>query len=305
MFSRMALLNDNMRGALYMTLAMAGFAVNDVVTKSFAGQLNIGQMVFLRGLFAVAMIYTVARKTGQLRPVTVALQPRIALRSLGEVIATYTFITALFHIPIANVSAIMQALPLAITVGAMLLYSEPVGWRRITAVLIGFAGVMVIVRPGPEGFSIYSLYALAAVAACVLRDLMTRKMSPQIPSMFVALVTATLVTLMGFVLMFFEEWLPVKPIHLVLMAGTSGFLLTGYHYAVAAMRVGDIGFVSPFRYSVLIFSIAGGALVYSEYPDALTLFGAAIVVATGMYTLYRERVTRKRALAAATTGLAQ
>ncbi len=123
--------------------------------------------------------------------------------------------------------------------------------------------------------------------------------------MFVALVTATLVTSMGLVLRFFEEWKPVLPIHLVLMAGTSVFLLTGYHYAVAAMRVGDIGFVSPFRYSVLIFSIAGGALVYSEYPDALTLFGAAIVVATGMYTLYRERVTRRRALAAATTGLAQ
>ncbi len=127
------------------------------------------------------MIYTVARKTGQLRPVSVALQPRIALRSLGEVIATWTFITALFHIPIANVSAIMQALPLAITVGAMLLLPRA---RRLAA---AHRGDDRLCRrdgdraAGPDGFSVYSLYALAAVAACVLRDLMTRKMSARSP----------------------------------------------------------------------------------------------------------------------------
>jgi drug/metabolite transporter (DMT)-like permease len=290
-----------MRGALYMTLAMLGFALNDVVTKAFTDELEIGQLLFLRGLFAITLVWLLAHATGQLRPLSLAIQPRIMLRSLGELIATYTFITALFHIPIANVSAIMQALPLAITVGAMILYGEKVGWRRMTAIAIGFAGVMIIVRPGPDGFSVYSLYALAAVAGCVLRDLMTRKMSAQIPSLFVTLVTATVVTAMGVALIPFEEWRPVEAWHLWLMALSSIFLLTGYYFAVVSMRVGDIGFVSPFRYSVLIFSVLGGALVYGDYPDAITIFGAAIIVATGIYTLYRERVVRREAARQAAT----
>lgn len=288
-------MNENMRGALTMTLAMLGFALNDVVTKAFTHELEIGQLLFLRGLFAISLVWLLARATGQLRPLSMALQPRIALRSLGEIIATYTFITALFHIPIANVSAIMQALPLAITLGAMLMFGEKVGWRRMTAIAIGFAGVLIIVRPGPDGFSVYSLYALAAVAGCVLRDLMTRRMSPQIPSLFITLVTATVITAMGAVLIPFEEWKPVEAWHIGLMALSSIFLLTGYYFAVVSMRIGDIGFVSPFRYSVLIFSVLGGALVYGEYPDAITMLGAAIIVATGIYTLYRERVVRRQA----------
>ncbi len=294
--ARFTMLNENMRGAIYMTLAMLGFALNDVVTKAFTHEMEIGQLLFLRGLFAITLVWMVARATGQLRPLRVALQPRIVFRSIGELIATYTFITALFHIPIANVSAIMQALPLAITIGAMVFFGEKVGWRRMTAIAIGFAGVLVIVRPGPDGFNVYSLYALAAVGGCVLRDLMTRKMSANIPSLFVTMVTATVVTAMGAALVPFQEWRPVAAWHLWLMALSSVFLLTGYFFAVISMRVGEIGFVSPFRYSVLIFSVMGGAMVYGEYPDLVTLLGAAVIVATGIYTFYRERMVRRQSL---------
>jgi drug/metabolite transporter (DMT)-like permease len=258
--------------------------------------MGLGQLVFLRGLFAIALVFLLARALGHLRPLRLALQPRIALRSAGEVISTYCFITALFHMPLANLSAVMQALPLAITLGAMLFLSEPVGWRRLLAVLVGFIGVLIIVRPGPDGFGIYSLYALGAVAGCVLRDLMTRRLAAGVPSLFVTLVTATGVTAMGGVLSMFEEWQPVGISQVARMAAGSVLLITGYFFAVISMRVGEIGFVSPFRYFVLIFSIGGAALIYSEYPDPLTLLGAAIVVATGIYTLYRERVVRRQAI---------
>ncbi len=288
--------SENLRGALYMTFAMFGFASNDLVTKSFKGEMGLGQLVFLRGLFAIALVFLLARALGHLRPLRLALQPRIALRSAGEVVSTYCFITALFHMPLANLSAVMQALPLAITLGAMLFLGEPVGWRRMLAVLVGFVGVLVIVRPGPDGFGIYSLYALGAVAGCVLRDLMTRRLAAGVPSLFVTLVTATVVTAMGGVLSMFEEWQPVGVSQVARMAAGSVLLITGYFFAVISMRVGEIAFVSPFRYFVLIFSIGGAALIYAEYPDPLTLLGAAIVVATGIYTLYRERVVRRQAI---------
>lgn len=289
-------LTDNYRGAAYMASAMASFAVNDVISKAFTGQLGIGQLLFLRGLFAIVMVTALARALGHLRPLKVALKPLLAIRTLGEAVATYCFMQALFNIPLADLSAVMQALPLALTLGAALLYREKVGWRRYTAIAIGFVGVLIIVRPGMSGFTVYSLWSLGAVAACVVRDLATRRLQADVPSMFVTLMTTAGVMTMGGLVALGEPWMPVQGWHVALMACSAVFLLIGYYFAIAAMRVGEIGFVSPFRYLVLLFSIVGAALVYGEYPDIYTLMGSAIVVATGVYTLYRERVVRRQAI---------
>lgn len=293
---RAAAVSENLRGAAYMTFAMMAFSVNDIITKSFTGELGVGQMVLLRGLFAIVLVFLLARVLGQLRPLRMAFHPLVALRSLGEVIASYAFITALFHMPIANVSAVMQALPLALTLAAAVFFKESVGWRRLSAVAIGFIGVLIIVRPGAQAFNVYSLYVIVAVLGCVVRDISTRKLTTDVPTLFVTLVTTVLVTAMGGFLALFQPWQPVTQSHLALLAACSIFLLAGYYFAVTAMRVGEIGFVSPFRYSVLLFAIAGGALVFSEIPDATTLVGAAIVVATGIYTLYRERLVRRQSI---------
>ncbi|MCB1429317.1 MAG: DMT family transporter, partial [Nitratireductor sp.] len=200
----------------------------------------------------------------------------------------------LFHIPIANVSAIMQALPLALTFFAAFLFGEKVGWRRYSAVLIGLFGVLLIVRPGLQGFDTYSLYVLGAVAGCVVRDLATRRLAADIPALFITFVTAILVATMGGLIALTEEWKPVALSHVTLMGATSSFLLTGYYFTVTSMRTGDVGFVSPFRYTVLVFSVIGGMLIYAEYPDPYTIIGSLVVVATGIYTLYRERVVHSQ-----------
>lgn len=288
--------SQNLRGAALMTAGMFGFAVNDTITKSFAGELELGQLLLIRGLIATTLVFVLAHALGHMRPPTLALRPLMIVRSLGEVAATFLFLTALFHIPIANVSAIMQVLPLALTLFAALLFGEQVGWRRMTAVTIGLAGVLIIIRPGLEGFSIYSIYVLGAVGACVVRDLATRQMGLGFPALFVTLVTSVFVTIMGGGLALIEPWRPVTATHLALIAASSLFLLVGYYFTVVAMRTGDIGFVSPFRYSVLLFSIIGGIVAYREYPDLITYAGSAIIVATGIYTLYRERVVRRQAI---------
>jgi len=282
-----------------MTAAMACFAINDTIVKSFADELGLGQVIFIRGVIASFFVYLLAVKLGHLRPLAMALHPLLVTRSVAELVATFTFLTALFHVPIANAAAILQALPLAITLVAAMVLRDPVGWRRLTAILIGFSGVLLIVRPGTEGFSAYSLFVVVTVAACVVRDLSTRQMHAAIPALFITLVTAVSVTLMGGVLMAFETWQNVTVSNVALLALSSLFLIGGYFNIVSSMRVGDIAFIAPFRYTVLLFSIIGGMVAFHEFPDATTWLGSAIIVATGIYTLYRERVIHRQSITSA------
>jgi S-adenosylmethionine uptake transporter len=222
------------------------------------------------------------------------------VRAVSEMFAAFFFISALFHMPFANLSAILQALPLVVTLAGALFLRESVGWRRMAAILIGFAGVMLIVRPGPDGFTLDAIYGLATVLCVTVRDLVSRMMSPAVPSLMVASVSALGVTLFAGAGSAFETWAPVTlPVALKLV-GAMVFVFGGYLFSVSAMRVGDLAFVAPFRYTSLIVALVVGALVFGTFPDALTLTGAAIVVATGLFTLYRERVTRRATVAATT-----
>ena len=289
-------MRENLQGSLYMVIAMAGFAVNDSIVKSLGGVLNLGQTLMLRGLFATAMIFVLARLFGQWRSPRILVMPRVLQRVSGEMLATVCFITALFNMPIGNATAILQALPLALTAAAALFLGEPVGRRRLAAILIGFAGVMVIIRPGMEGFTIYSVLALIAVGACVVRDLTTRILPRDIPGLMITFSTSLAVTLMGAAIIPFQGWNPVGTTELVKVAAASIFLIIGYYFVISAMRIGDIGFVSPFRYAVLIFAMVIGFFAFGEHPDLLTLAGSAIIVATGIYTLYRERVVHRQSI---------
>jgi drug/metabolite transporter (DMT)-like permease len=291
-----ATIQQNLRGATMMTVGMLGFAVNDTITKSFAGELGVGQLILIRGIIATSLVYIVARYLGHTRPWRLAFRPMMFARSVSEIAATFFFLTALFHLPIANVSAIMQMLPLALTMAAAVFFGETIGWRRVTAILIGLAGVLIIIRPGLAGFNIYSVYVLGAVGACVVRDLVTRRLGAELPALFITFVTSVFVTAMGAVLSLTQPWQPVTLQHMSRISASALFLLIGYYFVVQAMRVGDIGFVSPFRYFILIFSIVGGMVAFHEFPDLLTWLGSALVVATGVYTLYRERVVRRQAI---------
>lgn len=286
-------MSPNTRGALLMAAAMAAFTFNDACIKATDGALPLAQILTLRGALASLLIYGLARALGSLR---VDLPRRdwalVALRSLAELAAAYFFLTALMNMPLANVTAVLQALPLTVTLGAALFFGETVGWRRGLAILVGFAGVLLIVRPGPEGFSLHAIYALAAVACVTVRDLATRRMSAQVPSMTVTLSASLAV--MGFAALasLGTEWAPMDRRLVLLVLGSSVFVFAGYLFSVMAMRVGEVAFVSPFRYTGLIWALLLGWLAFGHWPEPLTLIGAAIVVATGLFTLFRERAIR-------------
>jgi len=223
----------------------------------------------------------------------------MGLRAVSEMGSAWFFITALFHMPFANISAILQSLPLTVTLAGALFLGERIGWRRMTAILVGFGGVLLIVRPGTEGFDIYAIYGLATVACVTLRDIVSRMMSPALPSLMVASVSAVGVTGFAAVGALFVDWQPVDGAAAVNLAGAMVFVIGGYICSVAAMRVGELGFVAPFRYTSLVIALVLGALVFGTFPDPVTLVGAAIVVTTGLYTLYREGRMRRRLAATA------
>ncbi len=287
---------DNLKGAGLMVVSMAAFTFNDVCMKTLSGQIPLFQAIFMRGLLTCLLIWLVGRRMGAIR---LALPRRdwglIALRSGAEIGATFFFLTALFHMPIANVTAILQALPLTVALAAALFFREPLGWRRLVAIGVGFGGVMLIVRPGAEGFSVYSLYALAAVGFVTLRDLTARRLSPAVPSITVALITAMVITVAGGLVSTVQGWAPVDGRALGLIALAAGFILGGYLASVAVMRVGEIGFIAPFRYTGLIWALLLGFVVFDDWPAPLTLVGATVVVAMGLFTLFRERQLRRKA----------
>ncbi|TCP40502.1 S-adenosylmethionine uptake transporter [Rhodovulum marinum] len=287
----MSPLSENTRGAALMMGSMAAFTFNDACMKALSDEVPFFQALFLRGCGTVLLLLVATRLMGALR----FRLPRrdwalIATRTLAEICAAYFFITALFNAPLANVTAIIQAVPLAVTLAGALFLGEVVGWRRWGAILIGFGGVMMIVRPGTEGFTIFSVYALVAVACVTLRDLATRRLSGAVPSLTVALSAAVGVTLFaGTGAAIGGEWVALGPRPALQLAGATVFVIGGYLFSVMAMRVGEVAVVAPFRYTALVWALLLGAVVFGDWPSGWTLAGAAVVVATGIYTFYRER----------------
>jgi len=287
---------ENFRGAAFMALSMAGFVCNDAAIKWISGDLSLPQILFLRGLFTILLVGALAQYRGELFYRPTRHEARlIGLRVVGEVGGAFCFLTALFNMPLANAWAIMQAMPLTVTFGAALFLGEKVGWRRYGAIFIGFLGVMVIVRPGMEGFNSFALWAVVAVGLISIRDLATRGLPRRVPSLSITLATGVAVTVVSGLCLPFTEWHPVEARHLGFLAGASCLLTVGYLFGIISMRQGEIGFVQPFRYTIVIWSTLVGYLVFADLPDFWTLVGTAIVVGMGFYTFQRERQLARRA----------
>jgi drug/metabolite transporter (DMT)-like permease len=286
-----------------MVVAMAGFCLNDAITKYSSQSMNMAQVMLIRGAFASLFVGLLAWQRGALARPGSMLQPLVALRVVSEAGATVSFLVALAHLPIADVSAVLQALPLAVTMGAALVFGESVGWRRWLAIAIGFAGVLIIVRPGFEGFSIYSLAALASVACCAVRDLATKRIPKAIPTLLVSTATALAMTIVGAALLpAMGGWTPMTGDSTALLALAAVLVVIGYQFIIMAMRAGDISFIAPFRYTALIWSILLGLFIFADIPDLPMIVGATIIIGSGLYALYRERIVGRRKIVAESTG---
>jgi drug/metabolite transporter (DMT)-like permease len=280
---------DSQRASLMMVLAMALFALEDLLVKYATQTLPVGQILVSVGLGGLAVAWPVARSRGLRVLSRDLLHPAILARSAAEVACTICFAAALALLPLATVSAILQALPLVVTMGAALILGERVGWRRWTAILAGLAGVLLILRPGPGGDATGAVLAVLAVLALAARDLATRRVPARIPDGLVTAWAFGALAVAGLIALPFGG--PARmpdPATALALAGCVVFALGAYLALMAAIRGADIAVVAPFRYSRLLFGVGLGSVVFDERPDAWLLAGSALVVASGLYTLWRE-----------------
>lgn len=283
-------MSTNLAGALLMMASMACFTLNDTLLKYTATAVPLFQLIFLRSAITSLLILVTRGRIGRFH---FAISRRdwgiIAVRAGTEVVIAYFFLSALVNMPLANVTAILQVVPLAVTLASALVLREAVGWRRMVAILVGFVGVMLIVKPGAAGFNIWSVYALIAVFGVTLRDLVTRQLSRTVPSMTVTLVTALAVMTAAGLASLSEPWVSFSITTGMYIFGSAVFVLGGYFFSIQVMRTGEVSFTAPFRYTGLIWALLLGWFVFGEWPGWVTLLGAVIVVGTGIFTFYRER----------------
>ncbi|HSV51617.1 MAG TPA: DMT family transporter [Burkholderiaceae bacterium] len=298
----------NRRGIAAMSLAMAGFVANDSLVKLVSETLPSAQLIFIRGLFATMLLLVVAQAMGSLRPqqpgapaggVRVMLQRPVLVRALLDALATLTYLTSLFHLPIGNATAINMATPLFITLFAVLAFHERVGPARWLAVAAGFAGVLLVVQPSAAGFNAYALLCLVGTLFHAGRDLMTRTIHHSVPSVLITLATAVAVTLLSGVLSAVQGWQPVGARQLGQLAAASVFLSVGYYLIIVGMRSGEMSVIAPFRYTGLLFALAIGWAIWGDVPNALAWAGIALLVGAGLYVLHSERERARAGLEAA------
>ncbi len=289
----------NRRGIAAMSFAMASFVSNDALVKYVSESLPSAQLIFIRGLFATALLLAVAQGLGAMRQVGSVFQRTVLGRSALDALATMVYLTSLFHLPIANATAINMATPLFITLFAVLALGERVGPGRWLAIVTGFTGVLLVVQPSAAGFNAYALLCLGGTLLHAGRDLTTRFIDSRVPSILITLATAVTVTLLSGGLSLVQGWQPMTTRHVGLLALASVFLSIGYYLIIVGMRAGDMSVVAPFRYTGLLFALAIGWALWGDAPNAVAFIGIALLVGAGLYVLHSERARSRDALAAA------
>ncbi len=282
---------NNVRGILLVLLAMVGFTLEDTFIKALTGGMAVGNVRMLIGLGSASVFALFASVRGENIFGARAWQPLPLLRAFTEAFSAVAYATALSKVDISTVAAVFQATPLVITMGAALFLGEQVGWRRWSAIGVGFIGVIMIIRPGLNGFEPAALWVLIAVLGVATRDLLTRVLSADVPSTVVSFQAFATIIPAGLFLMFANNSSFSMPhgVDWAMIVGGVLFGVMGYYSIVVAMRIGDAAVVTPFRYTRLLFSILIGAVVFAERPDLMTLAGSSLVIGSGLYTFLRER----------------
>jgi drug/metabolite transporter (DMT)-like permease len=279
--------------------AMAVFAVNDMILKLTAQHYPLGEVITVRGLLATTFVGAFLVGFGHVFALRAAFSPIVLGRTALDGLAMVLFTTALIHMPLAELSAINLVSPLIITAMAVIFFREEVGWRRWTAIGIGFIGTLVIVKPTPSAFNAWALLGIACAFAGVSRDLITRRLDARIPTLVISFTAAAGSAVFGTIMGLFEQWRPMALYDVGMLAISAAFVATGHFLIVIAFRGSvDVSAIAPFRYTLLIWAGICGYVAFGEVPDRTAIFGSALIVGSGLYALHRE-VVRRRTVAAA------
>jgi len=280
---------ENLRGILFMILAMAGFALEDLFIKLLSSHVPVSQILIILGFSGTAACLIIAFLTHEPILHRDLLNRPIIVRTFCELFAALFFTSAIALTPLSSVASILMTTPLMVTMGAAIFFGEKVGWRRWTAIIIGFFGVLLILRPGFDSFMPASLLAVIATIFLAVRDLATRTMQIDISTTTVSIYAFLAMGISGFIAMpFFSAMVIPTSIEIVYLISATFVGVIGYYAIVLATRNGDVSVISPFRYSRLVFAMLLSIIILLERPDLVTLIGASIIVISGVYTFIRE-----------------
>lgn len=286
---------DNTRGAALMVFAMGCFAIEDGLIKVLAETIPVGQIIAVT--CAGGLLYFIASFLMKGTPLWHHdyLDKKVLLRTACDVGGTLCFVTSLSMIPLTTASAVIQATPLVVAMGAALFLGQTIGWRRWIAIVAGFIGVMIIIRPGLEGFQPATLFAVAGMFGLAFRDLFTRALDVDLSGAQLAAHTFSMLIPAGLLLTFVQGQSLVVPdaFGTLLLVGTVVIGVIAYLAIVAATRQGNAGIISSFRYSRMIFALIIGFITFREVPDFYTILGASIIIVSGLFTLMREAKLRR------------
>jgi drug/metabolite transporter (DMT)-like permease len=283
-------MSANLRGILAVLVASTAFVLNDALIKLVSAELPTSEILILRGILATLLLIAGVLVLGAARPIAILFTPMMLLRVGSAATATVFIVLSLRHLPLATVTVVLQVTPLAVIAGSSILYGEKVSWRRWAAALTGFLGVVLIVRPGGGSFGAAVYVLLTALLFTTTRDLTTRGLSHDIPSIFVAAASSAAIALAGLVLAPFDDaWVIPSTWTWGAMMISAVCLFVANTFMIMALRTGEIAVVAPFRYAPVPLAVLLGYLWWEDLPDTLGFVGTGLVLGAGLYTLHRER----------------
>jgi drug/metabolite transporter (DMT)-like permease len=293
----------NLKGIVAMSAAMGSFACGDTIMKLTSAALPTSELLFIRGLCVTTASIAAALAIGAFTELRAAMSRAMALRAGGDVAGGWLFQSGLARMAYPDLMAITQLNPLTMTAASALFLGERVGWRRWSAAIVGLMGVLIIIRPGSSTFNWWALAGIASVLAATVRDLATRRVDRRVPPFLIMTLSAGAVTLASLLVAPFAAWTWPTASTFAMLVAASIFSLIGQLCVIIAMRTGEVSAVSPFRYTIIVFAILSGVLVFNHLPDGPTLIGIVIVAAAGLYTFFREQQLRRQTMAKPSRGL--
>ncbi len=276
-----------------MVASMGLYVANDALVKflgTMGAALPLGQIVLWRGLFMLALL------TGLIvllpghgpRALRWVFHRRVMARSAWDTLVTFAYLTALLHMPLANILAIMNLAPLVILLLAAWRLGERLRMADMLLVAAGLVGALIVVRPGPDGFNMWALLALAAMLASAMRDISTRYIPANAPSLTVVLSNMLLVQLGGLILLVVQPWQMPQGGQWGLLALAAVLLVGGVLALVMAVRIAPLKDTAPWRYAIIVWGVLAGWLVFGEHPDVLTLAGIGIILLSSLLATLRQ-----------------
>ena len=283
--------NNEFLGILYMVLCMIFFSINDAFIKyillTYKDITILGEIIFIRGICSTAILglYLYYNKKITLKVVT---SKSLHLRGLLESIAAIFFFLGLMYLPFGELYSLMNLAPILITASGAFLLGEKVGWRRWTAVICGFLGVMIVIQPQNLKFGLAFIYPLIAAIFISQRDTMTRKFLDEFDSLQVVLVTSFSVTFFfGFGIFFNYQPINMEIFFCIFLSAI--FVTLGYFFSVLTIKTANISTTSPFRYTIIIWGIILGYFMFNEVPSITMLMGSLIIIASGIFIIIRQK----------------